>query len=92
MLIILGKKSTNNKKIDNLIFLEKVCSLKNIKNKNNVLVVGDININDEGLVEEYNFYLDEVFITIKIDYVISLKKMNKLSEICSFYNVDLIDI
>lgn len=92
MLIIITTKCINNFKNNNIVFLEKPCSLKTIKNKNNILVIGNININNEGLIEELGYYIDEVFITVKIDLVISLKNNQKLKEVCAFYNIDLIDI
>lgn len=93
MLIIITNKNINNfKNSNNIVFLEKPCSLKNIKNKNNIILVGDITLNDEGLIEELGYYIDEVFITIKVDCVIALNNNQKLKEVCAFYNVDLIDI
>ncbi len=93
MLIIITKeKSQIFNNTDKYIILEKVCLLKQIKNKNNVLIIGDINLNNDGLVEELNYYIDEVFISVKIDFVISLKKTRKINEVCDFYNVKLINI
>lgn len=92
MLIIITKESKNITEDKNIIILEKVCSLKNIKNKNNIILVGDISLNDEGLIEELNYYLDEVFISIDIDLVITMKSNKKLEEICTFYGIKLINI
>ena len=76
MLIIITKESKNIIEDKNIIILEKVCSLKNIKNKNNIILIGDISLNDEGLVEELNYYLDEIFISIDIDLVLTMKYNN----------------
>lgn len=92
MLIIIAKESKNIIEDKNIIILEKVCSLKNVKNKNNIILVGDISLNDEGLIEELNYYLDEVFISIDIDLVITMKSNKKLEEICTFYGIKLINI
>lgn len=92
MLIIITKESKNITEDKNIIILEKVCSLKNVKNKNNIILVGDISLNDEGLIEELNYYLDEVFISIDIDLVITMKSNKKLEEICTFYGIKLINI
>ncbi|MCI5938964.1 MAG: hypothetical protein SOU07_02300 [Bacilli bacterium] len=92
MLIIITKESKNIIEDKNIIILEKVCSLKYVKNKNNIILIGDISLNDEGLVEELNYYLDEIFISIDIDLVLTMKYNKKLEEICAFYGIKLINI
>lgn len=92
MLIIITKESKNVIEDKNIIILEKVCSLKYVKNKNNIILVGDISINNEGLIEELNYYLDEIFVSIDIDIVLTMKNNKKLEEICTFYGVKLINI
>lgn len=92
MLIIITKESKNIIEDKNIIILEKVCSLKYVKNKNNIILIGDISLNDEGLVEELNYYLDEIFISIDIDLVLTMKYNKKLEEICVFYGIKLINI
>lgn len=92
LIIITNEKSQVLNNNDKYIVLEKVCLLKQVKNKNNILLIGDINLNDNGLIEELNYYIDEVFISVKLDFVISFKKSEKLKEICDFYNVKLINI
>lgn len=92
MLIIITKESKNIIEDKNIIILEKVCSLKYVKNKNNIILIGDISLNDEGLVEELNYYLDEIFISIDIDLVLTMKYNKKLEEICAFYDIKLINI
>lgn len=92
MLIIITKEKSLKNLNDNYIVLEKVCTLKQIKNKNNIILIGNITLHNDGLIEELGYYIDEVFISTKIDLVIALQKNEKLREVCDFYNVKLINI
>lgn len=90
MLIIISPNKKNNLK--NIIFLDKICHLKNIKDKNNILII-DCNILDNnGIIKDYNYFLEEVFISININTIISINTNDKIKEICNFYKLELIDI
>ncbi len=97
MLIIICPKIKDNlivegKKNKNIMFLEKICNLKHIKDKNNILLIDCTVLNNTGIITNYNYFLEEVFITININYVICINTNNKIKEICEFYNLDLINI
>lgn len=90
MLILIS----SNKKINlkNMIFLDKMCHLKRIKDKNNTLIIDCSLLNDDGIINKYNYFLEEVFITININTVISINTNSKIKEICKYYNLELIEI
>lgn len=90
MLIIISPNKKDNFK--NIIFLDKICHLKKIKDKNNILIIDCNILNNNGIISKYNYFLEEVFISINIDKVISINTNNRIKEICNFYNVELIDI
>lgn len=97
MLIIISphknNKSFSEAKNDNkILFLDKICHLKKIKDKNNILLINCNLLNDNGIIELYNFCLEEVFISLKINIVISINSNNKIQEICDFYQINLINI
>lgn len=92
MLIIITKEKSLKTINDNYIVLKKVCTLKQVKNKNNIILIGNITLHNDGLIEELGYYIDEIFISTKIDLVITLQKKEKLQEVCDFYNVKLINI
>lgn len=92
MLIIITKEKSLKTINDNYIVLEKVCTLKQVKNKNNIILIGNITLHNDGLIEELGYYIDEIFISTKIDLVFTLQKNEKLQEVCDFYNVKLINI
>lgn len=79
-------KGKNNHK---LLFLNKICDLKKNKDKNNILLIDCNCLNEQGIINEYNYMLEEVFITININLVIALNSNNLIIDICKFYNVDL---
>lgn len=97
MLIIIWP-SKNNKsfldriKYEKILFLNKICDLKQIKEKKNILLINGLLLNEKGIIDEYNYFLEEVFISINITDVICINKNSKLEEICRFYKVNLINI
>jgi hypothetical protein len=80
---------TNN---ENINYLVKVCHLKNIKSESNCIVLIDVNIDDEGVVTDYDFFLEEVIITIPIDTIICNFDNKKVREICDFHKLNLLII
>ena len=61
-----------------------------IKNKNNILILYDVTLNEEGLIIEKNYFLDEVFISIPIETVITNNNTPIIKEMCQFYHCNLI--
>ena len=96
MLIIISKNSSNvifneNKNKD-ILFLDKLCYLKNIKEKNNTLIIDSSLLNDNGIVKYYHYHIDEVFISLNIDKVLSFNSNDKIKEVCNYHNKKLINI
>lgn len=97
ILVISGKMNEevlSNKKI---IFLESPCNLKNITEKENILVIDkDIEINNEGFfinkLEEDSLInqisIDELLIMVDIKLIILLKNIEKIKEISKFYSLN----
>lgn len=97
MLIIISKNTPtehfyNDKKNKDILFLDKVCHLKNIKDKYNILIINCELLNDNGIVKYYNYHIEEVLITIPINKVIAYNSNDKIKEICNFHNKQLINI
>ena len=97
MLIIIWSNKNNKtfleaKKYEKILFLNKICDLKQIKEKKNILLIDGTLLTDDGIVKDYNYFLEEVFISINILNVICINNSNKLQEICEFYKVNLINI
>lgn len=97
MLIIIWSNKNNKtfleaKKYEKILFLNKICDLKQIKEKKNILLIDGTLLTDDGIIKDYNYFLEEVFISINILNVICINNSNKLQEICEFYKVNLINI
>lgn len=94
MLIIIYPSKKNNLFLTgkNILNLDKICHLKSIKDKKNILIINCLYLNHNGLISDYNYFLEEVFISINITHVISTNTNDKLREICSFYKIELIEI
>lgn len=96
LIIIYPYKKVNlflaSKKDDKIIILDKLCDLKYNKDKNNIILLDGNLLTEEGIIKDYNYSLDEVFITNNITSVICINKNNKIEEMCSFYKVNLINI
>ena len=97
MLIIIWSNKNNKtfleaKKYEKILFLNKICDLKQIKEKKNILLIDGTLLTDVGIIKDYNYFLEEVFISINILNVICINNSNKLQEICEFYKVNLINI
>ena len=97
MLIIIWSNKNNKtfleaKKYEKILFLNKICDLKQIKEKKNILLIDGTLLTDDGIIKDYNYFLEEVFISINILNVMCINSSNKLQEICEFYKVNLINI
>ena len=97
MLIIISKNRANDlfekdKNNKNILFLDKVCHLKNIKDKDNILIIDCDLLNDNGIIKYYHYHIEEVLITIPINKVLAFNINDKIKEICDFHNKKLINI
>jgi len=96
LIIIYPNKKINlfleGKKDKNIIILDKICGLKNNKDKTNTILIDCNYLTNDGIIKLYNYSLEEVFITNNIINVICINKNNKIVEMCHFYKVNLISI
>lgn len=96
MIFIISKQESNLHKLFNqnksVTYLESLCSLKRIKDKHNIIIIDNITVNSEGIIEDFNYFFEEILISIKIDAIISNTVNSKLLEIAKFHNVPLIII
>ncbi len=96
MLIIISRNSSNiafnENKNKEVLFLDKLCYLKNIKDKNNILLIDSELLNDNGIIKYYHYHIDELFISININKVISFNTNDKIKEVCNYHNKKLISI
>ena len=88
MLIIIWSNKNNKtfleaKKYEKILFLNKICDLKQIKEKKNILLIDGTLLTDVGIIKDYNYFLEEVFISINILNVICINNSNKLINILS---------
>ena len=94
MTLILTRK--NHPKIFNqdksIVYLESICTLKRIKDKNNIIIIDNLSINDDGTVEELDFFFEEVLISIKVKLIITNTINQKLIDIVKFHQIPLIVI
>ena len=90
MVIIIKNKEYNREIItnDNIVYLDSICKLKNINDDNNVLILIDLDIDNNGVIKNYNFFLEEVLITINIGTIISNTRNEKVEEICAFHKIN----
>ena len=90
MVIIIKNKEYNREIItnDNIVYLDSICKLKNIDDDNNVLILIDLDIDNNGVIKNYNFFLEEVLITINIGTIISNTRNEKVEEICAFHKIN----
>ena len=81
-----------DEQISGVINMQATCNISRIKSKNNILIIKDVTINEEGVINEHQFSLDEVLMSGKFKLVISKEKQEKLVEICNYYNIPLLEL
>lgn len=75
---------------DNYKYMDNFCNLSEIKDSNNILILRNINVKKDGILKKYDYFLEEIFISLNIDLVISNKKNKKLIEICKYYKIPVV--
>ena len=93
MLIII-QNAKIEEKIENkdIVYLNKICNLKKIKENVELIFLNDITIDNNGIIKDYDFFLEEVLITKPIKIIIANFSNPKLEEICKHYKVELITL
>lgn len=75
---------------DNYKYMDNFCNLSEIKDSNNILILRNITVKKDGILKKYDYFLEEIFISLNIDLVISNKKNKKLIEICKYYKIPVV--
>ena len=89
--------NTNNDKLkiynsNNFIVFDDVCSVKYLKDDEYILIIIDKDIEENGIMRDYNFLFEEILISINVKMIITNVKSEKLQEITDFYKIPLIVI
>lgn len=87
MFIVISK--TFNNQSTNYIYLNSVCELKFFKDEYDLLLY-DVQVNNDGTIEEFGLSLDEVLITVKINHIYSNLINDKLIEIGNYYHIPVL--
>ncbi|HEY8444909.1 MAG TPA: hypothetical protein VIK94_02130 [Bacilli bacterium] len=93
MLFIIKNRNYNLQiKNEKIVILKNLCNLSKYKEEdNNILLLINVDIRD-GIVTDYKFYLEELFIAIPISLVISNFSHEKVRDICEYHQIPLIEI
>lgn len=75
---------------ERVVYLDTLCLIKKVRDKNNIIIIDSININEEGIVEEFNYFFEEIVISINVGLIITNQLNNKLLDIAIFHNIPLI--
>lgn len=73
-----------------IVFLDSLCLLKKVKDKNNTIIIDNININDEGIIEEFNYFFEEIIISISVSAIITNQLNKKILDISKFHDIPVI--
>lgn len=76
----------------NYKFMKNFCNLSDYKDMKNILVLYNLKIDNKGIIKEYNYVLEEIFITLPIELLITNKCNAKLKEICSYYKIPILKL
>lgn len=87
MILIISndKIYTNN----NSLRLESSCMLKDIKDNNNILIIKNKKVDKDGIIDD-KIIIDEIFITLNINFVVCDCYYEALINSCNYFNVPLI--
>jgi hypothetical protein len=90
LVIIIKNKEYNREVIENenIVYLDNICKLKQINDDNNVLILIDLDIDNNGVIMNHHFFLEEVLITINVGTIISNTRNEKVEEICAFHKIN----
>lgn len=87
MFIVISK--TFNNQSPNYIYLNSICELKFLNGQYDLLLY-DVQLNNDGIIEEFGLSLDEVLITIKINHIYANFINDKLIEIGNYYHIPVL--
>jgi len=89
--------NTNNEKVklynaEDCIVFEDICNIKYLENKDYILIVIDSDIDDDGVLKNYDFVFEEILITLTVKMIITNIASDKLRDITDFYKIPLIEV
>jgi len=74
------------------VVLKDLCEIKHLDDKEYTVLLLNIKINEDGLLEDFHYFFEEIVITLKVVAVITDHPHEKLREICAFHNISLLEI
>lgn len=94
MILIIQNNDTNTRFNipDKFLLFKRICDVKTYGQEPYTIILIDININDEGVVEKYNFPFEELIVSLNVVSVITNKQSIKLQEICNYYKIPLLEL
>lgn len=94
MVLIIQDENTNVKFNDpyKFVFLKSACDLKTYRNGSYIIMLINIDVDDEGIVEKYDFHFEELIASLNVIAVITNKDSEKLREICTYYKLSLLQM
>lgn len=81
------KEEPNN---DTFYYLNNICNLKKIEAKMEVMILNNLTLDNNGIIKDYDFFLEEVLITKPIKTIVANFYHDKLEEICQYHQITLI--
>lgn len=89
--------NTNSEKIklynaEDCIIFEDICNIKYLEDKDYILIIIDSDIDDNGVLQNYDFVFEEILITLNVKMIITNIVSEKLHEITDFYKIPLIEL
>ena len=94
MILIIQNKDTNSNISDyeNIIVLKSICDVKTYTEKQYTIILIDIIIDEDGVLEKYNFSIEELFVMLNIVAIITNTRSLHLQNICKYYKIPLIEL
>jgi len=75
---------------DKLKVIDDLCKIKKFEQRPYALLLLDVEVDGEGIIKGYNYYFEELLISLDIIAIITTKTSQKLQEICDYYKIPLI--
>jgi hypothetical protein len=92
ILIIQNDNASNIYNNKDFFVLKDICKIKELKNPPYTVLLIDIMVDDDGLLEHFNYFFEEIIISLDCIAVITSKPSEKLREICDFHKISLLEI
>lgn len=92
-MIIIIQNADNLNLFNNQAFIElkDICQIKTFKEEPYTILLLNTKIADDGMVENFNFFFEEILITLSVVAVMTNTKSDKLREVCNFHQISLLE-